>query len=76
MFHPKNSEKKINEAVNLIEDGPEESLSVITDCLLNAASGMKKNSVQGENSMYHTCKRFDKECFSKKREVKVCLSMS
>ena len=73
LYYPKNSEKKINEAVNLIEDGPEESLSVITDCLFNAASGMKKNIVQGGNSRYQNCKWFDKECFSKKKEVKVCL---
>ena len=60
------------EAQNLTEDCPAKSLEIFTETLLQAASGMKTKGTNTGKKKYDN-KWFDKDCHSKKKEVKQCL---
>ena len=64
--------ERMVEAQNLTEDCPAKSLEIFTEALLQAASGMKTKGTNTGKKKYDN-KWFDKDCHSKKKEVKQCL---
>ena len=61
--------RQLDYAESLINSNPEESISIFTESLTQAASCMKRNIVIGGDRKGKP-KWFDKECFIKKKEVR------
>ena len=64
--------ERMVEAQNLIEDCPAKSLEIFTEALLQTANGMKTKGTNTGKKKYDN-KWFDKDCHSRKKEVKQCL---
>ena len=60
------------EVQNLVEDCPAKPLEIFTEASLQAANGMKTKGTNTGKQKYDN-KWFDKDCHSKKKEVKQCL---